>query len=238
MADSIREQIIQAVETKLADILTTAGYHTNCGANVARVRAKFDPDELPAISVWPKKEESESKYGSQHNTMPVQIEALKQHGTTNPSIVSEKLLADLIECIMGVEWSVEFTSGGTYEIEVGDTITGATGSATAYVTGISLSSGAWDDGDAAGTLTLRRLSGTFVAENLNVGAETNVATIAAAPLGSSPITTTTGGLAESINYGSGGSNEYPDAGEQVTGVQTVFNIKYATVVGNPYAQPS
>jgi len=238
MADSIREQIIAAIVTKLGDILTTAGYHTNCGANVQRVRSKFDPDELPAISIWPKTEESKREYGSQISTMPVQIEALTQHGTTNPSIVSEKLLSDLIECIQGVEWTVNFAFGGTYEIEVGDTITGATSAATGYVTGVSLSSGTWAGGDAAGTLTLRRLSGSFGAENLNVGAETNAATIAAAPVGSGPITTTTNDLAESINYDSGGSNEYPDDGEQVTGVQTVFNVQYRTITGNPYAQPS
>jgi len=236
MANSIREQIILAVISKLADIRTSAGYQTDCGANVQRVRKMFDPDDLPAISVWPKPEESENKYGAQFNTMPMQVEALVKHGTTNPSVISEKLLPDLIECILGVEWTVSFTSGGVYEIEVGDTITGGTSSATGYVSGVTLASGAWADGDAAGTLTIRRLSGTFQAENLNVGAETNVATIAAAPSGTGPITTTTGDLAEKITYESGGTSEYPDAGEQVTGVQAVFNIQYRTVAGNPYAQ--
>jgi hypothetical protein len=237
MADSIREQIIQAIETKLEDILTTNGYHSDCGANVQRVRKQFDPDELPAIAIWPKPEESKYEYGSCFNTMPVQIEAIVLHGTTNPSIVSEKLLADLLECIQGVEWTVSFTSGGTYEVEAGDTITGATSAATGYVTGVSLTGGAWGSGTAAGTFTLRRLSGTFVAENLDVGANTNEATIAAAPSGSNPVTTTTSGLAEKIIYETGGTNEYPDAGEQVTGVQTIFQVTYPIVVGNPYAQP-
>jgi hypothetical protein len=71
-----------------------------------------------------------------------------------------------------------FTSGGTYEVVVGDTITGATSSATATVFDVELTSGTWAGGTAAGNLWLNSQSGTFQAENLNVGANTNVATIA------------------------------------------------------------
>ena len=237
MSDSIREQIITAITAKLADIQIVNGYHTDCGLTVERVRKKFDPDELPAIAVWPKTEESKSEYGSDVKTMPIQIEALQLHGTTNPSTISEKLLVDLIECIQGVEWTMDFTSGGNYTVDIGDTIVGVTSGATAYVSGVTLASGGWGEGDAVGTLTLRRVVGEFVAENLNVGAYLNIATITTGPTGTGPLTTTTNDLADRIEYESGGSNEYPDAGEQVTGVQTVFNINFSTVVGNPYAQP-
>jgi len=74
--------------------------------------------------------------------------------------------------------SIAFTSGGTTEISIGDTITGATGGATAYVDFVVLSSGSWAGGDAAGTFYVRNQSGTFESENLNVGASTNLATIA------------------------------------------------------------
>ena len=71
-----------------------------------------------------------------------------------------------------------FTSGGTTEIEVGDTITGATSSATAVITKIIKSSGTWAGGDAAGRVFFAEQTGTFQAENLNIGASSNVATIA------------------------------------------------------------
>jgi len=72
-----------------------------------------------------------------------------------------------------------FTSGGTYEVQVGDTITGATSGETATVVGITkLTSGSWAGGDAAGSFYLQNQSGTFQSENLNVGANSNVATIA------------------------------------------------------------
>lgn len=73
--------------------------------------------------------------------------------------------------------SLAFTSGGTYEVRPGDVITGATSGATAGVVSLSLSSGTWAGGDAAGTLILDNQAGTFQSENLNVGTDTNVATI-------------------------------------------------------------
>lgn len=70
-----------------------------------------------------------------------------------------------------------FTSGGTYEVISGNTITGATSGATATVFDVVLTSGSWAGGDAAGTLWLNGQTGTFQSENLNVGANSNVATI-------------------------------------------------------------
>lgn len=72
-----------------------------------------------------------------------------------------------------------FTSGGVTAIAVGNTITGATSAATAKIMSVELSSGTWAGGDAAGEFIIEGQSGTFAAENLNVGATTDLATIAA-----------------------------------------------------------
>lgn len=74
--------------------------------------------------------------------------------------------------------TLSFTSGGTYDIAEGDTITGATSSATATVQRVIITSGSFAAGDAAGRLILASVSGTFQAENLDVGGNANVATIA------------------------------------------------------------
>lgn len=74
-----------------------------------------------------------------------------------------------------------FTSGGTYIVKIGDTVTDTTGAKTALVKEVVVQSGGWSTGDAAGYLVIGAPSGAFVAENLNVGANLNVATIAAAP---------------------------------------------------------
>lgn len=96
---------------------------------------------------------------------------------------------------------LSFTSGGTYEIEEGDTITGATSSATAEITRVILESGTWAGGDAAGRLIFASQTGTFQSENLDVGGNSNVATIAA---DSSAITLLPGGRYETVKHNFGG----------------------------------
>jgi len=73
--------------------------------------------------------------------------------------------------------SIAFTSGGTYEIRPGDVVTGATSGATGHVVSLTLSSGTWAGGNAAGTLVLDNVVGTFQSENLDVDDNSNVATV-------------------------------------------------------------
>ena len=142
MPDTIREQIIAAIATRLSSILVTKGYNLNMGSNVFRAIKNVDPDnELPAVVIFPGVEEATKEYRKYQNIMPVVFEGMAKFGATNPSIVGEQILGDIIENIQGKTWTDSFTSGGTYETEVGDTITGAVSSATAYVETITISSG-------------------------------------------------------------------------------------------------
>ncbi len=64
-------------------------------------------------------------------------------------------------------------------IAVDDTITGHNSGATAVVQGVQVDSGTWAaPSNAAGVLSFRTQTGTFQAENLDVGANMNVATVA------------------------------------------------------------
>lgn len=74
---------------------------------------------------------------------------------------------------------VAFTSGGVHQIVPGEVITGATSAATATVKRVQKMTGTWAGGDAAGWLTLSGQVGNFVAENLNIPAHADSATIAA-----------------------------------------------------------
>lgn len=74
---------------------------------------------------------------------------------------------------------VPFSSGGTTEIAAGNTITGATSGATARVSQVLLYSGTWAGGDAAGFFVVTGVSGTFGSENVDVGSDTNLATVTA-----------------------------------------------------------
>lgn len=76
-------------------------------------------------------------------------------------------------------YELAFTSGGTVVPIVGNTITGATSGATAVLTAVVLEDGTFAGGDASGKFIFAEQTGEFEAENLNIGAETDVATIAA-----------------------------------------------------------
>jgi hypothetical protein len=102
--------------------------------------------------------------------------AVRDNAGATAGILHKATVAGWVACDLGR--TVDFTSGGTVEIAEGDTITGATSAATALVKRVIVTSGTWAGGDAAGRLILSGQTGTFAAENLNVGASLNVATIA------------------------------------------------------------
>jgi hypothetical protein len=78
-------------------------------------------------------------------------------------------------------WPMAFTGGGTDVPRVGDVIAGATSGHTGEIVKIEVTSGSWAAGDAAGVLWLRKVSGEFQAENLDIAAReiTDFASIAA-----------------------------------------------------------
>jgi hypothetical protein len=237
--NSIREQIIQATMTGLAGIRTENGYNTECGSNVQRVRQVFDPDELPATDVWPHPDEASKEYGKNVLVMPVRISGLVLFGSVNPSVVSEKILADLIETMAGITWTLPFTGGGPYVIQAGDVIDGDDSEATGYVTGVQVASGAWETEDAAGTLILRRVKGQFMpSETLSVGTKPNVCTVNGNMSGTEARERIFGDLVERVEYSSGGTDEYPESGGIAVGAYALFNITYRINAGDPYSQPS
>lgn len=86
--------------------------------------------------------------------------------------VSIKNASETIEDVL--KYQVAFTNGGTDEPHVGDLITGATSGSTAYIYSITVTTGTWAGGNAAGTIYLVRPSAAFTAagEAVAVGAET------------------------------------------------------------------
>ena len=125
MANTIREQIIAAIVTRLEEIRTAKGYNTNIGQYVKRVLKEVDPDDLPGTTVWPQPETSERKYGYSQIMTPINLNGLVAFASVNASVEAEKILGDLIELMTAIEWTLAFTDGGTYTISPGNTITGA-----------------------------------------------------------------------------------------------------------------
>lgn len=73
---------------------------------------------------------------------------------------------------------VAFTSGGPTEPVEGQTVTGATSTATGVIGRVIVTSGTWAGGDAAGRLILKSQTGAFQSENINIGASLDVLTVA------------------------------------------------------------
>lgn len=232
--NTIRERIITAILTAAADVLEAKGYNTSMGSHVFRAVKTFNAD--PAMVVFPGVESRTRINGVSLNVMPVRLEGFVGRGSADHQAVSEQILGDLIEFMTAPDFTMAFTSGGTTEIEVGDVVTGHTSSATAYVCSVTVSSGTWAGGNAAGSLMFRRKSGTFVAENLDIGTSLNVATITGVLTIEDAIGRVTNDLAMDIEYTEGGQSEFPDGSADMSGAYAMFNILYDTKYGNPYGQ--
>jgi hypothetical protein len=80
----------------------------------------------------------------------------------------------------GSGYTIAFTSGGTYQLQEGDVITGDTSTKTATVLKILTNGGSWATGNAAGYIIVASASGAFTAgETVHVGAHTDVMTLTA-----------------------------------------------------------
>lgn len=118
MADTIREQIIAAIAVKLADVRTANGYNTECGQNVQRAAKQIDPDDLPAVVMFPGHENVTRQYGVNTHVMPLRLEGLKDFGSSNASVAAEAVLGDLIKVMFrptSLAEDVKYVSGGVEE---------------------------------------------------------------------------------------------------------------------------
>ncbi len=158
--------------------------YTNLAADVYRALIAIVPGSGSILGVW--------QYGGL-------VYAFRNNAGATAAVMHKSSASGWTEVSLGRE--VSFTSGGTYTMAVGDTITGATSGATAVLTKVILVSGTYAAGTASGRLFFASQTGTFQAENLNVGANLNVSTIAG---DSTAITLLPGGRFEFDNWNFGG----------------------------------
>jgi len=107
MNNTIREEIILELIERAAVILTTGSpqaYSTDCGETVLRARPKVDPEELPCVVIWPRDEAAENQYGKSKHKMVIQVDGVAEFGTSDPSVISERILGDLIKCFTDQNW--------------------------------------------------------------------------------------------------------------------------------------
>lgn len=116
--NTIRELIILEFIARAAVIRTTGttqAYATDIGETVLRARPKVDPEELPCVVVWPQVETAENIYGKSRHKMPFKIEGLAIFGTDDPSVISERILGDLIKCFTSPLWEPDYIESIVYQ---------------------------------------------------------------------------------------------------------------------------
>jgi len=102
-------------------------------------------------------------------------EQVKATGVT--TVKSHDGTVDEFDIALG-SLKLDFDSGGTTAIAVGDTITGQTSGATAIVNHVVIDSGSWAGGNADGSLYLSSVSKAFADDELlDVGVTTDLATV-------------------------------------------------------------
>lgn len=95
---SVRQQIVDAVETRLKTIKTANGYETDIGLNVnVWHTTDFQETELPAIDIRDVSEVMEVRGGNHICTLTVEIEA-KVSGSAS-GVTMRDILADIIKAV-------------------------------------------------------------------------------------------------------------------------------------------
>ena len=238
MADSIREQILTAIGDRLVTLRISNQYNSDMGKQVARSHLPgIDSGLVPCVGYHVEQETNENLYHRKEaKVMPVRVQGVAAFGSVKPPIMAERIYADICECILADEFTLGFDSGGTAEISAGDTITGQTSAAEARVISISLDSGTWAGGDAAGTFTMRRMKDIFLNnEEIKVGAVTGSATVDGTQSGQDSNALAGGGISDAMTFYTG-SITMPEADGSTVGVSIIFNVRYKQISGNPYSQ--
>jgi len=103
MADSLRQRLVEKVETRMATITVANGYRTNAGSNVDVWRvASWDQDELPCINIRDLVDRvDESRAGTQrlHRLLGFELEVMVKESGEAAAETTRHVVADIQEAI-------------------------------------------------------------------------------------------------------------------------------------------
>lgn len=106
MADSIRHQIVTAIDAKLKTILTVNGYETNLGNNVYEFwEEPLEIDELPGV-IWKDKSEISTPLVSDFQDRLLTIGLILQAVGADAPKQLRKMIADIEKAVKSnIQWS-------------------------------------------------------------------------------------------------------------------------------------
>lgn len=194
-------------------------------------------ERLPAIGYHIDEESNNALYSRiNERSLPMRVQGVIEFGDVSPPVMAERIYADINECVLADEFTLNFDSGGTTERSAGDRIVGETSAAEGFVISVSLGSGSWGAGNAAGSFKLRRVKGQFINnEEIKVGVVTGLATVDGTLAGQSCNDLAGGGLTDGITFQNGGV-VMPEADDLTVSANMVFQVRYKVAAGNPYSQ--
>lgn len=105
--NTIRENIILELVARASVIASTGSpqaYSSDIGSNVIRMRRSVAPSELPCLVIWAGNQDTVYKFGEAYHTMSVIIEGLAAFGSSDPSVVGEQMLGDIIKAYSSPSW--------------------------------------------------------------------------------------------------------------------------------------
>jgi hypothetical protein len=110
LADTIREQIVQAFVTRAGEIT---------GYSVVRSRNPVSESDLPCINVIPGRDQAEARYGKVVSVFPITIEAIQTTDLDAASAAQEDMLGDLLTAftdpsdpVSALAEHIRYTDGG------------------------------------------------------------------------------------------------------------------------------
>lgn len=234
MGISIRRRIIDAVDVRLASIQIANGFNTDAGQNVT-LNQPQSGSTLPCLDIQPGSEEVDADRGRAE--FRIRIEGVIEAGNLQGVEESEKLLADIVEVMTAREIDIDFINGLLVGIDPvpGDYVETESGSFLGMIANIEISSGSFNGGNAAGTMTFRRCNGRLRSGDVLQYDGEDMLTVDSILAHRMPEDLAGGGLAENIAYAGGGPLVAEEPGGTLAGAFAEFRIAYRPESGNPYA---
>lgn len=98
MADSKRQQIVNAIDTRLKTILIANGYETNLGQKVYEWRAApVNENEMPCIIYRDENETIDITIGKHVHTLSISVDIIAAKAQNAAAM--RKYIADIVKCI-------------------------------------------------------------------------------------------------------------------------------------------